>query len=221
MSATLVPTVKTSYTVQQMISGFVQGWIKQFNVVPAKASIGVLWSQNSLETGGTTSCWNNNLGNVKFVPSKNPDDDNNIQYMMLANVWEIIGGKKVIFQPPNPATWFRAFATLADGVAFDLDFLKNHRYAAAWAAVEAGSPAQFAHLLKVAGYYTAPEVDYTNAMNSYFKKFMADPTFDQVVASLQPSLTTDPTTGVITINGDVDLVSQTTLLSKIGGFFKF
>jgi flagellar protein FlgJ len=91
---------------------------------------------------------------------------------MLKNVWEIIGGKKVIFQPPHQATWFRAFPTLADGVAHHLDFLRNHRYKASWSAVDAGNPAAFAHLLKVAGYYTAPEADYIKLMNVYFNKFM-------------------------------------------------
>jgi hypothetical protein len=210
MSATLVPTTRTSYNGQQMIEGFVRGWFKQFGVLPKKEAVGVIWSQNALETGSTTSMWNNNIGNVKFVPSSNPDNDNSVTYMMLANVWEIIHGQKVIFQPPNPATWFRAFPTLEDGVAFHLDFLKNHRYRAAWAAVEAGDPAQFAHLLKVAGYYTAPESDYTKAMNAYFKKFMNDPTFDNVVAALQPKLNIDPTTGDVTVTGDLNLAPTPT-----------
>lgn len=208
MAATLVPTTRTSYNGQQMIEGFVRGWFKQFGALPKKECIGVIWSQNALETGSTTSMWNNNIGNVKFVPSKNPDDDNGKTYMMLANVWEIINGQRVTFQPPNPATWFRAFPTLEDGVAFHLDFLKNHRYKAAWAAVEAGSPAQFAHLLKMAGYYTAPEADYTKAMNAYFKKFMSDPTFDKVIAALQPQLNVDPTTGDVTVSGDIDLAPK-------------
>lgn len=221
MSATLVPTVRTSYNGSQMIEGFVRGWFKQFGELPKKEAVGVIWSQNALETGSTTSMWNNNIGNVKFVPSSNPDDDNDKQYMMLANVWEILNGKKVIFQPPDPATWFRSFATLEEGVAFHLDFLKNHRYKAAWAAVEAGDPAEFAHLLKVARYYTAPESDYAKAMTAYFKKFMADPTFDNVVASLQPKLVTDPNTGEVTVTGDVDLVPQSnSIIGKIVNLFK-
>lgn len=221
MSATLVPTTKTSYNGQQMIEGFVKAWFKQFGELPHKEAIGVIWSQNAIETGSTTSMWNNNIGNVKYQPSKNPDDDNDKQYMMLANVWEILNGKKVIFQPPDPATWFRSFATLEDGVAFHLDFLKNHRYKAAWAAVEGGDPAEFAHLLKVARYYTAPEADYAKAMTSYFKKFMADPTFDNVIKSLQPQLVTDPNTGEITVTGDVDLAPQTTsVFNTIMNLFK-
>jgi len=55
MTATLVPAIKTVYNGQQMIAGFVQGWVQQFSVIPTKASIGVIWSQNALETGATTS----------------------------------------------------------------------------------------------------------------------------------------------------------------------
>lgn len=181
MAATNVPTTRTKYTQQEMITGFVEGWKELFNELPKKEAIGVVWAQNALETGSTASMWNNNIGNVKFVASSNPDNDNGKQYMMLSNVWEIINGQKVIFQPPNTATWFRAFPTLKEGVMFHLDFLKNHRYKSAWSAIEGGDPAQFAHLLKMQRYYTAPEADYVKAMNVYFKKFMADPTFESVI----------------------------------------
>jgi hypothetical protein len=187
MSATNVPAVRTKYTQQEMITGFIEGWKQLFNELPKKEAIGVIWAQNALETGSTASMWNNNIGNVKFVASANPDNDNGKSYMMLSNVWEIINGAKVIFQPPNPATWFCAFSTLKDGVMFHLDFLKNHRYKSAWGAIEAGDPAQFAHLLKMQRYYTAPESDYVKAMNVYFNKFMADKTFEAVIAQYNPT----------------------------------
>lgn len=185
MPAILVPTTKTSYNASQMVAGFIKGWQNVFNEIPKKESVGVIWAQNAIETGSTSSMWNNNIGNVKYSPSKNPEDDNDVKYMMLSNVWEIINGKKVIFQPPHEATWFRAFDTLEDGVGFHLNFLKNKRYKNSWAAVEAGDPVQFAHLLKVAKYYTAPEEDYAKAMKSQFQKFMKDNTFEEVVKALE------------------------------------
>ncbi len=184
MAAKLVPTVRTKYTLTELIRGLVEGWYKKFGVIPKKESIGVLYAQNALETGGTVAMWNNNIGNVKFVANKNPDLDTGKEYMMLANVWEMINGQKVIFQPPHPATWFRAFPTLGDGVAHHLDFLRNYRYKKSWVAVENGNPAEFAHLLKVAGYYTASEADYVKLMNVYFNKFMKDKTFEAVAAEL-------------------------------------
>lgn len=201
MPATLVQTIKTSYNNEEMIKGFIKGWIKEFGTLPKKESIAVIWSQNALETGSTTSMWNNNVGNVKFVPNKNPELDNGKTYMMLNNVWEIINGKKIIFQPPHPATWFLAFPSLEDGVAFHLNFLRNKRYKASWIAVDEGDPVKFAHLLKVAKYYTASESEYIKAMNFYFKKFMKDPTFEKVVENLQPQLEIDPTTNNVIISG--------------------
>jgi len=189
MTATLVPTVRTSYTLNQVIAAMVEGWFKKFGEIPRKESIGVLYAQNALETGGTVAMWNNNIGNVKYVPHAG---DEGLFYMMLANVWEIVGGKKVIFQPPHPATWFRAFPTLADGIAEHMDFLRNHRYKTAWSAVDAGNPAAFAHLLKIAGYYTAPEADYVRLMNYYFAKFMKDTTYEAAVAKILSPATNGP-----------------------------
>lgn len=185
MPARLVPTVRTTYTLNQLIYGLVHGWFKRFGEIPRKESIAVLYAQNALETGGTVAMWNNNIGNVKFVPNtSNPEADNGKDYMMLANVWEMIDGKKVIFQPPHQATWFRAFPNLAEGVAHHMDFLRNHRYRTAWGAVVAGDPAAFSHLLKKAGYYTASEADYTRLMVSYFNKFMRDKTYEKAVDQL-------------------------------------
>lgn len=196
MAAKCVPAVKTTYNQQQVIKAFVTAWFKQFNEIPKKESIGVLYAQNALETGGTVSMWNNNVGNVKFVPSKNQDDDNEKEYMMLTNVWEIIKGVKKYYQPPDTATWFRSFPTLEDGIAEHLDFLKNHKYKSAWTAVESGNPAAFAHLLKLGYYYTAPEADYVKNMNYFFNKYMQTQTYEETVKELtKPS--TVGTTGFI------------------------
>jgi len=203
MAATLVPTQKTSYTVPQMIEGFIKGWFKQFNEIPKKESVGVIWSQNAIETGSTTAMWNNNIGNVKYAPSKDPNQDNDIKYMMLNNVWEIINGKKIIFQPPDPATWFRSFDSLEEGVAFHLNFLKNKRYKNSWIAVEAGDPEQFAHLLKLAKYYTAAEEDYAKGMRFHFNKFIKDNTFDLVVEKIKETYDAEG------LKNSVDLFNQT------------
>lgn len=185
MPAKLVPTTRTTCTSDQLIEGLVAGWIKEFKIIPTKESIGVLYAQNALETGGTVSMWNYNLGNVKFIPNNNSELDNGKNYMMLANVWEIVNGQKIIYQPPSRATWFRAFDTLEDGVAYHLDFLKNRRYKNAWTAIESGNPAAFAHLLKIAGYYTAPEADYIKLMNFYFNKYMKSSTYENAVSKIQ------------------------------------
>lgn len=195
--AILVPTTRTTYTIPQMVEAFIRAWYNEFKEIPKKQSVGIIWSQTAIETGSTTAMWNNNIGNVKYSPSKNVEDDVNVKYMMLANVWEIINGKKIIFQPPHKATWFRAFDSLEEGIGFHLNFLKNKRYKSSWTAVESGSPEQFAHLLKVAKYYTAPEEDYAKGMRFHFNKFIKDNTFDNVLSSIQDQLKTPSVASVV------------------------
>lgn len=182
MTATLVPTVRTQYTQYELVKAFIGAWQEMYGVLPSKQQIGVVWSQNALETGMTHDMWCNNLGNIKYVAS--PSDDPSLKYCMLENVWEIVNGQRVVFQPPNPATWFRAFDTLQEGVFFYFNFLRNRRYKTAWTAVEAGDPASFSHFLKLAGYYTAPEADYTKAEMAYFNRFMGSDYFDRALAEL-------------------------------------
>lgn len=205
--AILVPTTRTTYTIPQMVEAFIRAWYNEFKEIPKKQSVGIIWSQTAIETGSTTAMWNNNIGNVKYSPSKNVEDDINVKYMMLANVWEIINGKKIIFQPPHKATWFRAFDSLEEGIGFHLNFLKKKRYKSSWTAVESGSPEQFAHLLKVAKYYTAPEEDYAKGMRFHFNKFMKDNTFDNVLSSIQDQLKTPSVASVV--NEFADAFSDT------------
>ncbi len=172
MPAKLVPTVRTTYTVPQLVLAFVEAWNRMYKQVPKKESIGVIYAQNALETGSTSSMWNNNIGNVKYLA--NAIDTEATEYCMLANTWEIINGKKVTFQPPSPVTWFRSFRTLADGVVYHFNFLRNKRYQSSWVAVEKGDPALFAHLLKLKGYYTAAEADYVKLMMYHYNQFMKE-----------------------------------------------
>lgn len=180
MSAKLVPTIKTIFTQKEFIKSLIEAWKNIYDVLPDKKQIGVIFAQWSIETGQGKFCWNNNIGNVKYIPSKNPENDN-VEYMMLKNTWEIIKGQKVVFQPPSPQTWFRAFDTLADGVTFHVNFLRGNKYAKVWTAVEAGDPDTFAHLLKEAKYYTAPEILYVKNMHIYFDKFIKDSLFEEAL----------------------------------------
>lgn len=180
--ATCVPVKKIDFSIQDFVRSLIVAWKTIYGNLPQKKQLAIIYAQWSIETGQGKFCWNNNIGNVKYVPGKESSD--NIQYMMLSNVWEILNGKKVFFQPPHQATWFRSFVTLDDGVSFHLNFLRNSRYKKAWAAVEAGSPLDFVHLLKVANYYTASEADYAKAVALYFNKFMKEDTFEKIIASM-------------------------------------
>jgi len=183
-----VTTVRTQYTPQEMVDAFVEAWYGIFNAVPKKEQIGVIFGQWALETGMSASMYNNNIGNVKAP--KNPSEE--VEYCVLQNVWEIINGKKVILSPEDPGSWFRSFQTLLDGVKFHFNFLKNNRYKIAWAAVEAGNPADFSKKLRQQGYYTAPEEQYTKALMSYFNKFVSSSYFDVAAKKLDDKINPKP-----------------------------
>jgi len=227
MPAKLVPLMKTPYAIADMVKALITTWYKIYNAYPSKESIGVIFSQWSLETGQGKSCYNNNFFNVKYV-SKNPDlDSDNVKYFMLPNTWEIdSSGQKVIYQPPHPQTWFLAFDTLDDCMQYQFDLLMNKRYKEAWTAVESGNPAAFAHLLKLKGYYTAPESDYVKGLNFFFNKFIKDNTFDMIIAELTtipeaPTALVEPNEPtVINIPATVIVVNETKQPPDKISFFK-
>lgn len=65
MTLKRIATVQTKVSTPELIKGFVDGWIKAFNTIPSKEAIGILYSQNSLETGETKFMWNYNIRKYK------------------------------------------------------------------------------------------------------------------------------------------------------------
>ena len=182
-----VATVRTSFKIEDFIDSLIKAWYEQYGSNPIKSQIAVIYAQWGLETGLGAFCWNNNIGNIKAfdVPGTT------VEYCALNGVWEIINGKRIVLSSEDPGAWFRSFRTLDLGVAHHIDLLRNRRYKTAWLAVEQGNPAQFAHLLKQQGYYTAPEADYIKAMQYYFNKFMNDTIFERVINALNINFPSD------------------------------
>ena len=203
MPAKLVPTVRTTYSEKEIVKGLIEGWIEAFCTTPSKESIGVIRAQNGIETGGTTSMWNNNIGNVKFVPANTTADDDK-EYMMLRGTWEILNGKKAIFEPPHTATWFRSFPTLKEGIAHHLNLLKNSRYKKAWGDVEAGSVSGFAITLKNLRYYTASVTDYIAGMNHYYKKYMESDSYEIAMEEIIAGKVNNPSIPPLVYDGFPD-----------------
>lgn len=182
----------------------------------SREAIGVLWAQFACETGRGRNCWNWNLGNVKHVKGDGFD------YVSLKGVWEgvsqaqaqklVASGQWAIDTDPdhiagvgpgkvavvatngNPATWFRAFPTLQDGMDEHIEFLQSKKWQPTWEAVQSGDPALFARRLKALGYYTASEKVYTDALRYHFNDFQDDGVYEEAQARLEnpnlPSFTT-------------------------------
>lgn len=204
MTDRLVPTIRTVVARREYIRAVILGWHVVGEGAPEKSSVGVLWSQYMIETGGRDA-WGWNIGNSKEVPN------DGINYHALRGVWEgvtpaeatrLIGSGQalpdpsldhakavgpgmvsVIFQPPHPATWFSSFESLDQAMTHHLRFLAR-RFATAWPAVLAGDPRKFAEALKARGYFTASAKSYADGMQRSFLPFMMSTDYEDVVASI-------------------------------------
>lgn len=75
------------------------------------------------------------------------------------------------FRPDHPACCFRAFASLADGVA-DYVRIMRHTFPRSWASALAGDPRAMGHWLAVEHFYTANETGYTTVLQARSSKYL-------------------------------------------------
>ena len=171
----LVPHRLTPCSLREIAEALGEAWPEA-----SRASLIVLTAQVGIECADGSRVHNWNLGNVKRIAGQ--------PWTMLPHVWEVLRGVPpgatsarrradglwhCVFEPPHPQTHFRAFSTLAEGAAEHLVTLRK-RFAAAWAAVEAGDPADFGRRLKARRYYTAPEADYVRELERRAERLEAE-----------------------------------------------
>ena len=160
-----LPALRTMFTAAELAAALTEGWRTLFGAAPSRNAILVLMAQSAHETGqwGKVICFN--IGNVKSVEGDGYDHT-------FFRTREKENGRDLVYEPPHPATRFRAFRSLADGVIDHLAFLYGkRRYAAAWEALKTGDPTKFAKALKEGGYYTDPVEVYARGLERYFAKF--------------------------------------------------
>lgn len=203
MTERCVPVVQTLPTMADYVRAVMRSWSVLFGGVPLEQSIAVLFGQYVIETG-MRACFGWNIGNVKHVKG------DGFNYHMLRGVWEgvskvtadnliasghavrddnanhakSVGPTKVsvIFQPPHPATWFRAFDSLDHAMEHHLQLLSK-RFAGAWPAVLAGDFAGFAHALHSQRYFTADPSVYAAGMRGPFERLVASSTYEEMIAT--------------------------------------
>lgn len=165
MTGKLVDTVETILSDAQLAYCLNEAWKLIYKEYPSHNSLAVLWAQVALETGRGKFCKNYNFGNIK----RHDDED---YCMFRCN--EVIGGKVVWFDPPNPATEFCAYVTDVLGAQEYITFVSQRtRYQAAWKQVIAGNPVAYCAALKAAGYFTADLVQYTKGVVSLCDEFLS------------------------------------------------
>jgi len=134
-------------------------------------SIAVLLAHSALETGHwKVGLHRWNFGNIRAYPDKLKDGE----YFTMFRCGEILKGKEVFFDPPDPNSAFRAFLSQEEGMNHHLNFLKKSRYAKAWKEFLNGNPAAYSHELRAAKYYTASEKLYTVTLVKLFNEFVRD-----------------------------------------------
>jgi len=179
-----VVTVRTPIAVADLNAVLRAEWRRQLGTEPSRASLLCLLAQWSLETGGGAASNNFNLAGIKYGVGCGFDY---AQYPTR----EVIGGKSLVLSPPNPACRFRAYESLEQAAGDYLSLLRN-RFGYAWPAVEAGDTQDFAHRLKLRGYYTADEHDYAAGLAARYAQLDKElgpdtqPSLPEPIANLHP-----------------------------------
>lgn len=181
MTASLVPARITQIASFDLYKALQRTWSVAVNNSPCtRASLLVLLAQSALETGFWHACWNWNLGNVKAVRGDGYD-----YYQIRCN--EVINGRIVWIDPPDPGCSFRSFDTLDEGSLHYLMQLRG-RFRPAWPAVIEGDPVGFCHLLKQSGYFTADEGLYTAGVVRCYHQIDATIAPDTLPDPIKPEL---------------------------------
>lgn len=173
-----MPVIRTPIAMRDFAGALIRV-LRTMGVQPTKQACGVFWAQYALETGAGGFCWNHNLFNHKVTQSQAAAG---VPYMMLANTWEVENGKRVTYQPPHPATWFKAYSSFEAAMGDHVAAVKSGRYASSWPAVIAGDTTLYATKLRERGYYTAPLVDYVALLQAKLKVWNASTAYEDAMA---------------------------------------
>ncbi len=196
-----IPTVRTSPTrldFARAVVGARPGLSRE--------TFAILWAQFCMETGAGRNCYNFNVGNVKHVDGDGFDYMalKGVWEGLTREAWErerrgpygplvrlstdqaqikAVGPGKiaVLFDPPHPATLFRAYPSLAEAVHEHAAFLEG-RFSEAWTAAIAGDVEAFGRRLGEAGYYTASPEIYVRNLRGPFTDAIASSDFEHAIA---------------------------------------
>lgn len=182
MKAKLVPARITKLTIDEGIRAFADGWSLALRWEPKARQLATVVAHTILENGHEfEELHEYAFGNVKWTP-----DWAGLYCKYKCN--EVMADGTVRWFDPgteekpgpdinNPACWFRAFASAAEGAAEHLRFLAvdtdgdgKNKWERAWNFVLAGDPDGFVRALKAARYFTGPVDSYSRAVVSITNK---------------------------------------------------
>lgn len=169
-------------------SALITAWLHTFHSSPPPGSIEVLMAHQALETGRWGHMPNYNLGGIRpssddqlwtsFVTFEVLTVDVGREWVKKSTLAEPCmvvstfpdGRVKIQAAPLHPATIFRAFETLEEGIQEYFNVLYN-RFSKCWSAVISGDPSKFVQALKDQHYFTGDLGQYSSAVVSLFKEF--------------------------------------------------
>jgi hypothetical protein len=185
---TLIPDRLTPISEEDAIRAFADGWSVALRADPSPRQLAIIVAHVILENAaGFTALHWWNFGNVK-ASAKYPG--NYCTYRCN----EVIAGQVRWFDPPHPATWFRAYGSAAEGAEAHVRFLaedsdgdgKNY-YAPAWARLLAGDADGFVRTLSRLGYFTGPVDAYARAVMSIAARI--EPACARILSEQHPAMT--------------------------------
>jgi flagellum-specific peptidoglycan hydrolase FlgJ len=165
-----LPAEKCYLTLADAIFRFRNAFKNMTGISPSDETLSCLLAQSALETEFWKSCWNWNFGNIRINIDKIQSDE----YFTMFVCNEVINNKIIWYKPGETESIFRAFKTPEEGIKQHFYFKIKDRYWKAWEEVLNGNPSNYAHELKIAGYYTAGEKIYTNGLVGCYQRILKE-----------------------------------------------
>jgi hypothetical protein len=156
--------VKNVVSEKDMATALRNAYKLVFNKYCSNETLSILMAHVALETGRFTKqliCFN--IGNIKRSSK---------QFWTMYRCSEILDDKEIFFDPPHPQTHFRAYKSLEEAAKSYILFLLKDRYEMSLDSLMAGKPKEYAHNLKINGYYTGNEAKYTAGVVSLSKEYL-------------------------------------------------
>jgi len=160
-----IPNKSTPMSAEQAVKAISDGYLIVTGKRPSAITLALLAGQSALETGN----WGSGIHNYNFGNKKWSSGDRNWQFFRCS---EIINGKEVFFDPPDPACKFAAYGNAADGAAAYIRVLQSRPHW--WSGLQSGTVDGFiAGLTTAPKYFTANPTQYRNVLADRMKNYTA------------------------------------------------
>ncbi len=173
------PDQLTPVALEQILPAFYRAWLHLRGAAPPRSAVELMTAQWAGEVAWGEKCHDYNVGNAKAVSGGAYDWTFFTcgEELTLAYAEQLCAGSPLVqvvgqytmngramasvrISPKHSGCCFRAFSDLLAGVTDHVSLLER-RFPAAFEALWSGSPAAYAHALKLGGYYTAMEAKYS------------------------------------------------------------